>query len=256
MVHPVLHQFNVAGSLLASSVVFLRGMLVVEPVKQPAQPFKLYEFEACPYCRNVRETFTALHLDVEIHPCPKGGTRFRPEAERLGGKLKFPLLVDSNNGVTMYESADITAYLFRTYADRSVPMAYRHTAIQPAIGAMASGIRGMRGARARPSRAPREPLHLWSFEASPFSRLVRERMCELEIPYLLHNLGKERWGELGQPNFRLERGPYVPTAGGKREAFLHEHGRVQVPYLEDPNTGTKMFESSRIIDYLEQTYAA
>ena len=29
----------------------------------------------------------------------------------------------------------------------------------------------------------------------------------------------------------------------------------QVPYLEDPNTGVKMFESAYIIDYLRATYA-
>lgn len=30
----------------------------------------------------------------------------------------------------------------------------------------------------------------------------------------------------------------------------------QVPYMEDPNTGTNMFESAEIIDYLRATYAA
>ncbi len=30
---------------------------------------------------------------------------------------------------------------------------------------------------------------------------------------------------------------------------------VQVPYIEDPNTGTAMFESNEIIKYLNDTYA-
>lgn len=30
---------------------------------------------------------------------------------------------------------------------------------------------------------------------------------------------------------------------------------AQVPYLDDPNTGVKMFESAEIIDYLRATYA-
>jgi len=30
---------------------------------------------------------------------------------------------------------------------------------------------------------------------------------------------------------------------------------VQVPYIEDPNTGMAMFESSKIIEYLNDTYA-
>ena len=30
---------------------------------------------------------------------------------------------------------------------------------------------------------------------------------------------------------------------------------VQVPYIEDPNTGTAMFESNEIITYLNKSYA-
>lgn len=29
----------------------------------------------------------------------------------------------------------------------------------------------------------------------------------------------------------------------------------QVPYLEDPNTGAKMFESADIVEYVRKTYA-
>jgi len=29
----------------------------------------------------------------------------------------------------------------------------------------------------------------------------------------------------------------------------------QAPYIEDPNTGVKMFESAEIINYLKATYA-
>lgn len=29
----------------------------------------------------------------------------------------------------------------------------------------------------------------------------------------------------------------------------------QVPYLEDPNTGVKMFESADIVEYVRKTYA-
>ncbi|MEC8823850.1 MAG: glutathione S-transferase N-terminal domain-containing protein, partial [Pseudomonadota bacterium] len=31
-------------------------------------------------------------------------------------------------------------------------------------------------------------------------------------------------------------------------------GRVQVPYLEDPNSGEGLFESARILAYLEKNY--
>jgi glutathione S-transferase len=31
---------------------------------------------------------------------------------------------------------------------------------------------------------------------------------------------------------------------------------MQVPYLEDPNTGEALFESAEIVAYLERAYAA
>ena len=31
-------------------------------------------------------------------------------------------------------------------------------------------------------------------------------------------------------------------------------GKMQVPYLVDPNAGTEMFESADILAYLEETY--
>ena len=33
-----------------------------------------------------------------------------------------------------------------------------------------------------------------------------------------------------------------------------KHGKVQVPYLVDVNTGQEMFESWDIIEYLDRTY--
>jgi glutathione S-transferase len=252
----LVHQLRVLGSVASSSLTLWRGCIVVSAAKQPALPLKLFEFEACPHCRSVREALTALHLDAVIQPCPKGGTRFRPVAERLGGKTQFPLLDDPNTGTILYESADIIAYLFRTYGGRDVPSTYRVTALRPLAGGLASAVRGMGGMRARSSRSPGQLLELWSFEGSPYSRLVRERLCELEIPYVLHNLGKEHWKEAGPAVRRITPNPYRPRKGGKREAFFERTGgRVQVPYLEDPNTGAKLFESAAIIAYLEKNYA-
>ena len=243
------------SSILASTLNQWRGCVVVRAATQPELPLVLYDFEACPFCRLVREALTALHLDVEVRPCPHGGTRFRPDALRTGRKLQFPLLVDANTGVTMYESKDIVAYLFRTYGGREVPASYRGSPLRPLLGGLASGLRLGRGSRARPSKEPDHPLHLWSFEGSPYSRLVRERLTELELPYTLHNLGKEHWKEAGPATRRILPNPYVPRPGGKRYAFWQQHQRVQVPYLQDPNTGVSLFESSEIVDYLENTYA-
>ena len=64
---------------------------------------------------------------------------------------------------------------------------------------------------------------------------MRERLCELEIPYLLHNVAK---------------------GSAKRSEFVERSGRMMVPYLHDPNTGREMFESADICAYLDETYAA
>lgn len=255
MPNPVLHQSAVLGSVLGSTLGLWRGTLVVRAAMQPEKPLRLYDFEASPYCRAVREAISALQLDVEIRPCPKGGTRFRPEAERIGGKQQFPLLVDENNGRVMYESADIIDYLFHTYGGMETPALYRATPVKPHVSTLASAVRLGRGWKVRPSKAAGLPLHLWSFESSPYSRLVRERLSELEIPYTVHSLGKEHWKEIGPAARRITPNPYVPREGGKRYEFWKVHGRVQVPYLEDSNTGTALFESAAIIDYLESTYA-
>lgn len=256
MPNPVLHQLNVLSSVVSSTLGKWRGSAALKGVTQPPLRLKLYDIEASPYCRLVREALTALHMDVEIYPCPKGGTRFRPEARKLGGKQQFPLLVDPNTGTIMYESAEIIDYLFATYAGRPTPSSYRRTgATLPGVYA-GTVVRGLRGQKRAPARkAPAQMLHLWSFESSPYSRLVRERLCELEIPYVLHNVGKERWQDIGPAVLRLKPGPYQPVPGGKREAHFRRTGHMQVPYLEDPNTGARLLESARILDYLDETYA-
>lgn len=242
------HNWDVTTSTAASSLRAWRGTLVSGKPKQAELPLKLYDMEGCPYCRVVRETLTALQLDAEIYPCPKGGTRYREEAFKLTGAKTFPVLVDPNTGVKMAESADIVAYLLKTYSDGNVK--------QPkpliATGNIASALRGLRGLNARPSNPPEKLLELYSFESSPYSRLVREVLCEMEIPYLLHNISKEKISDLGKPGFYFTLGKYQVKKGDKREAFKKQTGRLQFPYLVDPNTGTEMFESQDIIDYLEK----
>lgn len=255
MSNALTHSLRVFGSVASSTLEAWRGTNVVFQARQPDKLLQLYDMEGSPYCRLAREAFTALGLDVQILPCPAGGKRFRPQAKKLGGKQQFPLLVDPNTNVTMYESADIVNYLFATYGQGSTPLMYRPGPIRPAFSALATAARGLRGIKARAAKVPKKELHLWSFESSPYSRLVRERLTELELPYVLHSLGKEQWADMGPATMRVKPGPYVPKAGGKRAAVLERLGRVQVPYLEDPNTGVKMFESRDIIGYLETTYA-
>ena len=251
----LMHHVSVVGSVATSTLTAWRGTSVVTPAVQPPLALRLYDMEGSPYCRSVREALTALGLDAEIYPCPKGGKRYRTEAKRLGGKLQFPLLLDRNTDAVLYESADIIDYLFRTYGGRPTPLYYRSGKFRPLWGGMGSALRGMRGITKRKSKKPAQLLQLWSFESSPYSRLVRERLTELELPYLLHNIGKEQLADMGPAVMRIKPGPYKPRPGGRREKVLDQLGRVQAPYLEDPNTGVKMFESLAIIDYLEKQYA-
>lgn len=248
-------NLDVLSSVATSTLSAWRGCMLVKPVPQPEKPLVLYDMEGCPFCRRVREALTALHLDADVRPCPRGGRRFRREAEQLGGKQQFPLLIDENTGRRLYESKAIVSYLFQTYANRPVPGYYQFRPWQPVLGSLATAASGLRGLRAHPARVPEKNLALWSFEGSPFSRLVREKLCELELPYRLLNIGKEHWSEIGPAKQRLKPGPYKPRPGGKRDAFYQQHNRVQVPYLEDSNTGEALFESAAILEYLDRTYA-
>ncbi len=250
------HWLDVNSSLLASSLTGWRGTAAFEPARrQPERPLELYEFEACPFCRLVREALTEMDLDALVRPCPKGGTRFRPRVQELGGKQQFPFLVDPNTGHSLYESADIIEYLAETYEARvRAPRGLRR-ALRLASAQLATAVRP-RGLRARPSKPPAQPLELYSFESSPFSRLVREVLCELELPYLLRNTGKASWADMGPPWVRTRFFPGRPIEGRNRARLFERTGRVQVPYLIDPNTGREMFESADIVAYLESTYGA
>ena len=64
------------------------------------------------------------------------------------------------------------------------------------------------GSRYRRARAPAQPLELYSFEASPFCRIVREALSSLELTYLLHNVARD---------------------SPRREAFVARSGRMMVP---------------------------
>ena len=79
-------------------------------------------------------------------------------------------------------------------------------------------------------------LEVSSYEASPYSRVVRETLSRLEIPYVLHNLAR---------------------GSTKRDAFVAKTGKMQVPYLVDPSRHEAgMFESKDIVAHLESRYGA
>jgi glutathione S-transferase len=227
--------FDVTTSLLATMARLGQGAAVGRLGARPTKPLVLYEFEACPFCRKVREALSILDLDANVYPCPKGGTRYRIEVERRGGKQQFPYLVDEDAGVETYESDDIVKHLWQRYGTGGPPLALSLGPLTDASAMLASAARLGAGASYRRAKPPSKSLELWSFEASPFCRIVREALCELEIPYLLHNVAQ------GSP---------------RRESFVARSGKMMVPYLVDPNQDVAMFESADIVAYLERTYAA
>ena len=249
----MLGTLDVLGSTLTSGLRGWRGTRVVGAERQPARLLELYEFEACPECRLVREALTELDLDARVFPVPVGGKRFRGRLPKPGRRTRVPCLVDPNTGRTLNDPAAILTHLYRHYGGRDVPLRQLR-AIDVATSTLASLSRLAAGARARPSRPARRPLELFSFESSPYSRRVRERLSELELAYVLRNTGKDRWQDLGPPVLRRLLFPRLPVTGRNREALLERAGRVQLPWLYDPNTDTGLFESGAICEYLERTY--
>lgn len=254
------HQIKVLQAVVSAITAGGRGVNGTAFPQQPAKPLKLYEFEGSPFCRRVREVLTLLNLDVEIYPCPKGGTKYRQVVQEKGGKLQFPFLIDENTGDQLFESQEIIHHLFKHYGKTGqTPRKFSHYPKTPYAAYAGTIINGARGVWVNKKiinrAAPEQKLELWGFEASPYTRIVRGLLSELEIPYVLHNVAKERWQDQGPAILRLKPGKYVPLSGGKREKMLPlMQGKMQVPYLVDPNTGVKMFESAAIVKYLNKQY--
>jgi glutathione S-transferase len=230
---PPARRWAILLSFLASTLRLAAGTFARRSKlgPRPQKALVLWDFERCPWSRTVRETLSELDLDAEVRPCPKGGNRFRSELEGRG----VPQLEDRNSGERVVGSREVIRHLHKRYGHGRPNTLLL---FKPVVVATGIGIRlltGGRGAHARPSRAPAQPLELWSFEASPFCRMVRELLSEMELPYLVHNVAK------GSP---------------KRRAFIERtgQGRMQVPWLEDPNTGIRMHESWAIEQYLRATY--
>ncbi|KAM7278261.1 hypothetical protein ACFE04_005395 [Oxalis oulophora] len=203
---------------------------------QPTMRLQLFEFEACPFCRRVREALTELDLSVEVYPCPKGSARHRDMVRESGGKEQFPFLIDPNTGISMYESGEIVKYLFQQYGKGKKPSTglLESTLVTGWMPTILRAGRGMSLWKKATPNPPPEKLELFSYENNPYARIVRETLCELEIPYILQNVGE------GSPRTKI---------------LLDTSGSVEVPYLIDPNTGTLIGDYKNILSYLFQTYS-
>eukprot|EP00931_Biecheleriopsis_adriatica_P096272 TRINITY_DN69932_c0_g1_i1.p1 TRINITY_DN69932_c0_g1~~TRINITY_DN69932_c0_g1_i1.p1 ORF type:complete len:373 (-),score=41.05 TRINITY_DN69932_c0_g1_i1:86-1162(-) len=216
---------------------------ILEAAPRPKEPLVLYEYESSPFCRKVREFAQMLDITVEMRPCPGARAGFAQELKARTGRMTVPFMVDPNTGTEMFESEDIMDYMLKTYGpdtnsfDSKATWTFRGSF--PVItGTYAALVRGMpsgrRQANARPDNEQMKPLEFWGYEASPFCRPIREKLCALCLPHRI-----------------------VPCSRGSRnrDVLIAKTGKqFQVPYLVDPNTGVDMFESPEILEYLDAVY--
>lgn len=217
---------------------------VLGDVPRPDKPLILYEYDASPFCKRVREMINLLDLTVEYRPCPGARQgKFSQQLLQRTGRQTVPYLVDPNTKEEMFESNDIIEYLLTAYGPS--PDAYDRKALWPitfesfsiSTSTMVAILRDMPGARrqdnARPDNEDMKPLELWGYECSPFVRPVREKLGSLCLPHKMISCSR------GSAN---------------RDLLMEKTGLFQVPYLVDPNTGIEMFEGPEICEYLEQVY--
>lgn len=145
----------------------------------------LYEFEGCPWCRIAREAIANAGLSVLVRPCPKGGTRFRPDVQDLGGKAQFPYWVETADTEGLYESAAISKKVIKAHQARR-PILHWLGPVNGILSSYATLLRLGAGVRVLPSRAQEGVLEFFGSEANPAARLVKERLCSLELEYIWH----------------------------------------------------------------------
>uniref|UniRef100_A0A804LVE9 GST N-terminal domain-containing protein n=1 Tax=Zea mays TaxID=4577 RepID=A0A804LVE9_MAIZE len=176
--------------------------------KRPEKPIEIYEFEGCPFCR--KRDGNSLGPRCIILPLSSKGPTFRPKVLEMGGKKQFPYMVDPNTGVAMYESDDIIKYLADTYGDGTVPIMLSLGLLTAITAGLATLGRIGKGNSYIASKVPPQPIEIWACEGSPFCKLVRETLVELELPHLLHSCAR------GSP---------------KRQEFFKKKGLFQVGRL-------------------------
>ncbi|PFH32494.1 glutathione s-transferase, n-terminal domain containing protein [Besnoitia besnoiti] len=94
-------------------------------------------------------------------------------------------------------------------------------------------------------KRPEKPLQLYEFEGCPFCRKVRETLSVLALDCEIYPCPRETLRVAGYCKDSRYR-PTVKRAGGS----------LMFPYLEDPNSGVRMYQSDEIIKYLWREYGS
>mmetsp|Transcript_8040 Transcript_8040/g.20156 ORF Transcript_8040/g.20156 Transcript_8040/m.20156 type:complete len:405 (-) Transcript_8040:3915-5129(-) len=217
---------------------------VLDQAPRPNEPLILYEYDASPYCKRVREMINLLDLTVEYRPCPGARQgRFSDQLEQETGRRTVPYLYDPNTKKGMFESAYIIEYLLENYGppsdvfDRKALWPITFEPFSTTTSTQVALLLGMPGSRrqanARTDNEDMIPLELFGYESSPFVRPVRQKLCALCLPHVMISCSR------GSAN---------------RDRLVAKTGRFQVPFLVDPNTGLELFEGAEIVRYLDQVY--
>lgn len=82
----------------------------------------------------------------------------------------------------------------------------------------------------------KKPIDIWGFEGSAAVRPVRETLCGLALAHRMTHCAK------GSANISK----LTAKTGGKAD----------LPYMEDPNTNTKLTGSAEIVKYLTGQYTS
>src|SRR5690554_4130354 len=94
------------------------------------------------------------------------------------------------------------------------------------LARLGSGLSVRAYCRKNPPR-PAQTLELYQYEGCPFCRKVREAMSSMDLAYIARTSAR--------------------GAGTNREFVGAHTGKMQFPYLYDPNNDIQLFESEDII---------
>ena len=106
----------------------------------------------------------------------------------------------------------------------------------PPLMGFLRGLGLLRGIFREPQVGPRPdlPLELYSMEGCPACRKVRRVLTELDLDFVHRSCPR--------------------GASPKRRYLERRGGKLQVPYLIDPNTGIELYESADIVAHLRACY--
>lgn len=204
---------------------------------RPQKPLILYEYEADPDCRRVREACSLLDLVVDFRPSPGGTSGFSDQMSTVTlGQRKVPFMIDNNPKLyrpQLFGATEIIEHLFNEYGPGKdkIPGSLKSNGLS---GLLKSNKGATLRKNARRDNTKMRPITLYGWEGANYVRQVRETLTELSLNHILINCAE---GSVNRARLSSVTG-----------------GTFQVPYIVDPNTGVSMFESAEIVKYLEQTY--